>query len=340
MGRHITEALLEEGHQVRVFDLVEGFADPRVELLIGDIRNKQNVREAVFGATLVFHVAAMTACESYEDFFNVNVQGTLNVIEACRQCGVSSLVYTSTASVVIGPTQQIKNGSEEGLRYPKRHLDYYSATKALAEQHVLGADGTRYGDKLLSTCALRPHIIFGPRDVNFLAKIIDRGRRGEITHVIGEGTNVTDFTYIDNVVHAHLLAAERLGPGSACSGQAYFITNGEPRRFWDVVNRLLEDSGCAGPTKNVSFRTAYYFSYLMEKIRWFFGKWCLLKPTISRHTLCLFALNYWFNHSKATRDIGYKPIVTLEQGIQRCLRSLRQSHSNRPRRHSSSVIED
>lgn len=313
IGRYIAEAALERGFRVRVFDVVEGYEDDRIELLIGDIRNQQNVYEACIGVDVVFHLAALTTSDgSWSDYHAVNVVGTQNVLEGCRRCNVKSLIYTSTASVVI-ESRQIKNGEENSLKYPQRHLDYYCSTKAMAEQLVLQANS-----KGLATCALRPHIVFGPRDTHFIGKLMEHARRGDVTHIIGDGENVTDFTFIDNVVHAHMLAAEKLSPSAPCAGQAYFITNGEPRRFWDVVNTLLQDTG-AGPRSTTSFATAYTFALIMEWLRWLLGRFHFFRSTISRHTLCLMTLNYWFNHSKATRDLGYRPVVSLANGLARCI---------------------
>jgi len=263
-------------------------------------------------------MAALTTSEgSWSDYYAVNVLGTLHVIEGCRRCNVKSLIYTSTASVVI-ESRQIKNGEENSLKYPQRHLDYYSKTKAMAEKLVLQANKAG-----LATCSLRPHIVFGPRDTHFFAKLMEHARRGDITHIIGDGDNVTDFTFVDNVVHAHMLAAEKLCPSAACAGQAYFITNGEPRRFWDVVNTLLQETGGAGPRSTTSFATAYAFALIMEWLRWLLGRFHSFRPTISRHTLCLMTLNYWFNHSKATRDLGYRPVVSLANGLTRCIQYFR-----------------
>jgi nucleoside-diphosphate-sugar epimerase len=81
--------------------------------------------------------------------------------------------------------------------------------------------------------------------------------------MVGDGQNVTDFTYVENVVYAHILARRRLTPGSVCAGRAYFITNGEPKPFWEFINSILSELGCVGPTKTISFSVAYSLAALM-----------------------------------------------------------------------------
>ncbi len=184
-----------------------------------------------------------------------NDRGTEHLVNACLETGVQKLVYTSTASVVFDGSD-IKQGDESSLEYPRRFLDPYSATKALGEQVVLRANGKKSpsGDSVLYTCSLRPHIIFGPRDSHFLPKLVSRAREGEITHTVGDGKNIVDFTYVQNVVHAHVLAAEKLGEGSAVNGQCFFITNGQPRQFWDVISVLLRQTGSIGPKGSISYK--------------------------------------------------------------------------------------
>lgn len=319
LGRHLVDALLARGERVRVFDRVQSFevedASELVEFVIGDVRCPDDVRAACRGVRTIFHCAAYTEpWGSRDDFFGINVGGTRNVVEAALAGEAERLVFTSTGSVVIDGTD-IKMG-DESLPYPRRHLDLYSSSKAEAERIVLGANGeANSAGAALSTCSLRPHAMFGPRDSHFIAQLVAKAREGDITHMIGDGLNVCDFTYVANAVHAHLLVADQLSPGHAAAGQAYFITNGEPRRFWDFIATVLRQTGCVGPTKTISFRVAYSFAYVMEFLHWVFGRLVSFRPTITRHMVCTMACHHWFSHSKATRDFGYRPVVSLDEGL-------------------------
>jgi sterol-4alpha-carboxylate 3-dehydrogenase (decarboxylating) len=315
LGRHIVDYLVDNGQIVRVLDLHQSFEDHRVNFVIGDITDEQTVRAACEGIDVVFHVASLTEpWGEYTDFHEVNVTGTSYLINACLEFGVRKLVYTSTGSVVIDGSD-IKGG-DESLEYPKTHLDHYSATKAEAEQMVIKANRvlTSKGHNLL-TCSLRPHAMFGPRDSHFIAQLIAKAREGDITHLIGDGANVCDFTYVINAVHAHILAAEALSDDSPVAGECYFVTNGEPRRFWDFINRVLQETGCVGPTKSIAYRVAYGFAYSMELVHWLVSPVVSFRPTITRHMVCTMSCDHWFTHSKATRHFGYRPIVSLDEGL-------------------------
>lgn len=262
------------------------------------------------------------------------MNGTQNVIRACQECNITKLIYTSSSNVVLDGSD-CQNG-DESMKYvsKKNHLNAYSYSKHKAEEKVLLANNTKCLDEShkLLTCALRPHCIFGPRDTHFISQIIHKARAGKITHMIGEGHNITDFTYIDNVVHAHMLAAKGLKSSNAvAAGQVYFITNGEPTLFWSFLGAILQQLGCPRPTKYISYNVAYAIALIMEFIYMIFGWIFGWKPIITRQMVVTMACHHWFSHAKATRDLGYKPIVTLDQGIKKTVQYLQWQHRGRRR---------
>ena len=268
----------------------------------------------------------------------MNVTGTQNVIRACQECNILKLVYTSSSNVVLDGSD-CQNG-DESMKYvsKKNHLNAYSWSKHKAEEKVLLANNSECLNKKfkLLTCALRPHCIFGPRDTHFISQIINKARAGKITHMIGEGHNITDFTYIDNVVHAHILASKHLKQSNAtAAGQVYFITNGEPTLFWSFLGQILQQLGCPRPTKFISYNVAYAIALIMEFIYMIFGWIFGWKPIITRQMVVTMACHHWFSHAKATRDLGYKPIVTLDHGIKKTVQWLQWQHRGRRRRNLS-----
>lgn len=317
LGRTLVDALLLRGVlNVRVLDLNQTYENDRVEFMIGDVRNVDHVKAACVGIDTVFHVASLTVpLMRWEDYHAVNVKGTDHVVEACLACGVSKLIYTSTGSVVFDGND-IKGG-DENMEIPKRHLDPYSASKAMAERIVIEANGKKnVNRRSLLTTAIRPHAMFGPRDTHFIAQLIAKAREGDITHFVGDGQNLCDFTFVGNAVHAHLLAADRLAlPNLPPAGNCYFITNGEPRPFWAFIGDVLSEMGCVGPTKSISFRIAYAFACVVEFLHWLLSPFVNTRPSVTRHMVCVMACNLWFSHAKATRDLGYRPIVRLEDGL-------------------------
>ncbi|MCP4592311.1 MAG: NAD-dependent epimerase/dehydratase family protein, partial [bacterium] len=198
----------------------------------GDLRDPKAVERAAVGMDVVFHVGAIAAVWGPRSlFWDTNVGGTRNVLAACRAAGVSRLVYTSTPSVVFGRGDLC--GVDESTPYPDKYLAHYPASKAIAEREVLAANGPE-----LSTVALRPHLIWGPGDPHLIPRVLDRAARGRLVQ-IGDGRNQIDITYIDNAAEAHVLAADRLRPGAACAGRAYFISQGNPVALWPWLGEIL-----------------------------------------------------------------------------------------------------
>ncbi|KAI5481891.1 C-3 sterol dehydrogenase [Pseudohyphozyma bogoriensis] len=156
------------------------------------------------GATTVFHTASPWTGSGADVCEKVNVVGTQTVVDACVQEGVKHLVFTSSAGTVYNGRDLIN--VDERMPFPTEGLDPYNVTKAKAETIVLEANG-KGG---LLTVALRPAGIFGPGDRQALPGFIDVLKSGKAGFQIGSNTNLFDWTYVDNVVHAHLVAAERL----------------------------------------------------------------------------------------------------------------------------------
>ena len=115
------------------------------------------------------------------------------------------------------------------------------------------------------TCAIRPHVVFGPGDTRLLPAILGRAREGKLKFRVGLGEKkLSDFTYVTNVVDAMLAADERLVPGSPVAGQAYFITNGEPMSFWDFVGQVLPPLGHKPPRFAIPRSIAYAAAAVRE----------------------------------------------------------------------------
>ncbi|GAA5958370.1 hypothetical protein JCM3765_004809 [Sporobolomyces pararoseus] len=156
------------------------------------------------GATTVFHTASPWTGSGAEVCEKVNVKGTQTVVDACVQEGVKKLVFTSSAGTVYNGVDLIN--VDERMPFPKEELDPYNVTKAKAERIVLEANGKNG----LLTVALRPAGIFGPGDRQALPGVMEVLKSGKTKFQVGSNENLFDWTYVDNVVHAHLIASERL----------------------------------------------------------------------------------------------------------------------------------
>lgn len=263
----------------------------------------------------VFHVAAKAGVWGRaRDYESINVDGTRNVIAACRDNRVPKLVYTSSPSVVFD--REDLCGVDESQPYPRRYLAEYPRTKAIAERMVLSANCPS-----LSTVALRPHLIWGPGDPHLIPRVIDRARKGKLRQV-SDGQNLVDITYIDNVAEAHLLAADALSPSGRCAGRAYFISQGEPVTLWPWLNRLLEAIGAPKVTKRISLRRATIAGATLEVLYTLLG--LQSEPLMTRFVANQLGKSHYFDISAARRDLGYFPRVSLDEGMGRLITWLKQ----------------
>jgi nucleoside-diphosphate-sugar epimerase len=309
LGGVIVRMLREQGDQVLS---ISRSSYPELDRLgvmqvQADIADKTAVIKAAEGCDCVFHVAAKAGIwGSYKSFYQANVIGTGNVLEACRVHGITKLVYTSSPSVVFDGSDV--EGGNESLPYPDQFEAFYPQTKAMAEQLVLQANSPQ-----LATVSLRPHLIWGPGDNHLVPRIIAKGKSGRLRR-IGNRPCLVDTVYVGNAARAHLQAAERLAPGSPVAGKAYFISNGEPLPLWEMVNRILAAGGVAPVKKSISPKAAYAIGTICEKL-W---GWFKLagEPPMTRFVAKELATAHWFDISAARRDFGYQPEITVDEGLQ------------------------
>jgi sterol-4alpha-carboxylate 3-dehydrogenase (decarboxylating) len=319
LGRHLVRALLaKEGTVVRILDRQASVKDlkenPRVKYCVGDLRSKAHVLSAMEGVDCTIHCAAVIFGNDYELMHSINVLGTQNVIDACHALGCRRLVYTSSASV----TLDLSKGSiyaDETSPYPEVPVDTYNRTKAEAEKRVIGANapGT------LHTAVIRPSGIFGPEDRTMMAQTLRVAVQGKTGMQIGNNTELADFTYVDNAVHGHLLAAERL-EDPAVQGQVFLITNGEPILFWDMLRSCWTAFGTTlAPPTRLPYPVALGIAHAMEGISLLLSPFVRWEPTLSTFKVRTVSANRYFNIDKARTILGYAPIVPLEEGIHRAV---------------------
>jgi nucleoside-diphosphate-sugar epimerase len=187
----------------------------------------------------------------------------------------------------------------------------------MAEQMVLAANGPD-----LATVALRPHLVWGPSDPHLIPRIVERARAGKLKR-IGAGTNRVDVTYVDNAAHAHVLAGERLAPGSPIAGKPYFLSQGEPVYLWDFINRVLAFAGLPPVNKSISSRKALIAGAVLENFYKLFR--LRSEPPLTRFVARQLATSHWFDISAARRDLGYEPIVSIDEGLRRLAASMDSS---------------
>jgi UDP-glucose 4-epimerase len=246
IGSHLAERLLERGAEVRVLDsFATGRREnlvhlPGVEIVEGDVQSFERAHHAVRGCDYVLHQAALPSVpRSIQDPLTtnaVNVTGTLNVLLAARDAGVRRVVYASSSSVY-GSNEQLPKREDQ----PVAPISPYAVSK-LAGEGFCRAFTTIYG---LECVSLRYFNVFGPRQdptsqyAAVIPKFIAAALDGTRPVVFGDGEQSRDFTYVDNVVEANLLALE----SSAGAGEVFNVACGERVSLNAVLAMLAELSG-------------------------------------------------------------------------------------------------
>lgn len=311
LGLYIVEQLVAAGANVRVFCRGEypRLKELNVETVQGDIRDADAVLRACTEIDTVYHTAAVSGIWGpWDYFYSINTQGTLNVLQACQQQGVTRLIYTSSPSVIYDGSAH-ENATEK-LPYSDNYLCHYPHTKMLAEKAVLEANG----EQGVATVALRPHLIWGPRDNHLIPRLIQRAKSGRLRQV-GDGTNLISMSYVENAAAAHLQAAERLFADSPLGGQAYFINEPEPVVMWEWINQLLARASLSPVEKRISVKAAkrigsvLEFAYRMLNLRG--------EPPMTRFLAAQLSSSHYYDVSRARHDFGYEPIVDFEESMRR-----------------------
>lgn len=323
LGRYIVEQLVSRGDKVRVFSrkkYVELDA-LGIETIQGDIYDAAAIQQAAKGVETLFHVAAVPGVwGKWEMFHNINTIGTENVIAACRKNFVSKLIFTSSPSVIFDGKPH-ENG-DETLPYPpaKSYLCHYPHSKALAEKKVLAAN-----DEHLSTVALRPHLIWGPRDNHLVPRLIQKAKSGRLRQV-GDGNNFISMSYVENAAAAHLQAADALMPDSAVAGNAYFINEAEPVNLWNWINELLLIAELPPVKKQISAKAAWRIGAVLESFYKLFR--LSSEPPMTRFVALQLSSSHYYNISKAKQDFNFTPIVSYPEAMKKMISELQRFASS------------
>jgi 3beta-hydroxy-delta5-steroid dehydrogenase/steroid delta-isomerase len=324
VGANLVTELLDRGHQVRSFDRAPSPlpAHPRLEVIEGDICDQQTVAAAIDGIDTVIHTAAIidlmgggSVTEEYRQrSFAVNVTGTQNLVHAAQAAGVKRFVYTASNSVVMGG-QRISCG-DETLPYTERFNDLYTETKVVAERFVLSQNGSPNGGAGILTCSIRPSGIWGRGDQTMFRRVFESVLAGHVKVLVGSKNVKLDNSYVHNLIHGFILAAEHLAPGGAAPGQSYFINDGEPINMFEFSRPVVEACGQPWPKFRVPGRLVWL---VMTVWQWFHFRFGLPKPLLEPLAVERLYLDNNFSIAKAQRDLGYQPLFTTEQAMAECL---------------------
>ena len=263
----------------------------------GDLDDVQAMRDGIAGSDVVFHCAAhLGEWGDPSDFERVNVAGTANAIRAANDVGTERFVHVGTEAALLDGRPLVDVDETAPLRTGSKAL--YSRTKALAEQEARQAGGV----------VIRPRLVWGPGDTTILPAVADAVRKGRWAW-IGGGTHRTSTTHVDNVVEGLLLGAEK-----GTRGEAYFVTDGEPQVFREFITRLLATQGIEMPDRTMPRALAGAVAAAGETA------WRVLplpgQPPITRLAYWLASQECTIDISRARRELGYSPVISVDQGLE------------------------
>jgi nucleoside-diphosphate-sugar epimerase len=305
LGRALIAALRERGSHVRALarsaQAAEAVRAAGAEPVAGDLDDERALREGMDGCAVAYHAAAKVELWGRrEDFLRITVGGTERVIAAARAAAVPRLVHVSTEAVLAGEASLA--GVDERRPLPARPLGLYPLSKGLAEQRALAANGPD-----LATVVVRPRFIWGRGDTVLLPGLVAAMRSGA-WFWFGGGRHKSSTCHVRNVCAGLLLAAEK-GRG----GEIYFLTDGEPLEFRDFVTRMVRTQGVEPPAREAPL---WLGDALARVTEWLWQEFPIGgQPPLTRTALQLFFREVTVSDAKARSELGYRPVVSVEQGL-------------------------
>ncbi len=321
LGKRIVEELLSEDNpfeidSVAIFDTkpYDGIYKEKVTQIQGDISDRDTVIEALKKIDLVIHTAAIIDWGTHpeEVVLDINVNGTRNVIDACKINHVENLIYTSSLDAVYTGKPMI--GVDESQPYPEKHLMAYGKSKHLSELAV-----TKAHQEGLKTIILRPADIYGENDAYHVGSLIAMAKTGFYVR-IGNGKAKCQHVYVGNMAFAHVLAAKALWENrETVNGQIYFITDGEAMNFFKFYDRIVIRAGYKLFPKNLWFpyKAAYFLAGISEAITRLMRPVVRYNPKFSRFAVNYICTDYTFSTDKAQKELGFYPKYSRGTAIEK-----------------------
>ncbi|MBO3096404.1 NAD-dependent epimerase/dehydratase family protein [Cellulomonas dongxiuzhuiae] len=310
LGRTTAAHVRDAGHDVRTFQRRPSGVDG-VHDVLGSVTDPDDVDRAVRGVDALVHLAAKVSLTGdAADFRRVNVDGTRTLLDAAARHGVTDVVHVSSPSVAHTGTAIV--GQDASPADPRHAHGAYARTKAEAERLALGADGR------LRVVAVRPHLVWGPGDEQLVARIVERARAGRLP-LLGHGAALIDTTYLDNAASALVAALHRLADDDGVvRGQAYVVTNGEPRTVAEMLAGICAAAGVPAPTRRVPGAVARAAGGAVE------AAWARLplrsadgEPPMTRFLAEQLSTAHWFDQRRTRADLRWRPEVSVDEGLLR-----------------------
>lgn len=310
IGSHLVEYLLKDGESIGRLRLIllenestKFLPQKKNDIVRGDIRNKDFVKKAMEGVETVYHLAAITSTSidksTYKMYKEVNVDGTSNLLEACARKKIQKFIFFSTVAVYGLPpwTGDIINWDES---HPKTYSEAYGKSKLEAEEKIIGAH-KKWG---IPYAIIRPANVYGPRNFGQIYSLYKSIKNHQF-FMIGNGKNKMHYVYVTDLVKA--VRQIQLSPNR--SGD-YIIASEEPTEFGNIIRYVAESINEKTPKLHIPKIIALIASSILNIC----GKIIGVKSPLFPDRVKVMTMNYYYNISKARKEVGYNPKVSFQKG--------------------------
>ncbi|WP_396667499.1 NAD-dependent epimerase/dehydratase family protein [Microbacterium sp. R86528] len=304
LGGAVAAELFAAGHEVRTLQRRPSAVDGATDYL-GSITDPTVVARALVGADAVVHLAAkVSLAGDTADFHSINIEGTRTVLDAAEHAAASRFVFVSSPSVAHAGDALAGVSAEPAS--PTHARGDYARTKAEAELLALARDSDT-----MRVVAIRPHLVWGPGDTQLVERVVERARAGRLPLLSG-GTALIDSTYIDNAASGIAAALRR---AEEAHGNAYVLTNGEPRPVGDLLAGICLAAGVAPPAWSVPSSLARTAGSGIEKV------WAIKpgvdEPPMTRFLAEQLSTAHWFDQRETRSVLDWTPAVSIDEGLER-----------------------
>lgn len=304
IGTHLVEALIAKGRDLRC--LVRPTSDTRhlkklgIELVYGDLLDKESLRKAIDSSDVVYHLAGEVYSKKSSDFYKVNVEGTRNLIESCVGRNIGKFIYFSSIAAV-GPSKNKETLLNEDT--PCNPITAYGKSKYEAEKLI----SFYFNQYNFPAVVLRAPIVYGPGQSSEVTRIFRLIQREQF-RIIGNGEALKSLCYIENLIEAAISAEQN----ESSKGKIYFVADEKPYTIIELARTIAE-------VENVKF-SHLYINSIVADLSWFWFRMLdkiMGLSILSLHTIKAMTLDFGCAIAKAQRELSYQPRISLKEGIQK-----------------------
>ena len=267
------------------------------ESVTGDLLDSVSLKKALKDIDCIVHCGALVGGNWPKKNYEVNSKGTGNLINMTIEMKVQKIIHISTLAVVDEYIDHFND--DESIPYTRKYRNHYTQSKIQAEKFVLE------NKHKINSVILRPGWIWGPGEKSF-EQIVEMIKTDKF-RFIGDGKNLTYFTYIENMTQIIELALKK----DVSSGEIFNITDGEKITMYEFINKISNELSVKPVKRYVPVWAANTIAFFSEKLN--------PNSDLTRHNVSIMSNNLYFNIDKAKRIFGYKPMNDLSCQIRKCL---------------------